>query len=290
MIITVTCNPAIDKTISENETMFNVGGKGINVSKVLKQLGCPSLCTGFLGKDNGRMITDVLDAMGIEHHFIEIEGKVRTNTKKIANGELIEENEKGPDVSKEDLDKLFAYLGTVENQTIVISGSAPKNLSDDLYYRMVKLVKDKGNYVVLDCDGERLKQALKANPDVIKPNKDEICGLFGFEYEEKEAIKRCKELGIDTIVLSLGGEGALFISKETYKAKAVKVNFVSPVGAGDSMVAAMAYGKEMDLSYVDTMKLAMSCASASVEMEGSNPPDKGKIEAFLDKIELQKLD
>ena len=177
MIITVTCNPAIDKTIKDNETIFDIGGKGINVSKVLKSLGVDSICTGFIGKDNKNIIYDKLDELDIKHHFIEINGAIRTNTKRIINNELIEENEKGPIPTKEDINNLINYLKQFKNEIVVISGSSNVNI----YYDLVKLLKKNNNYVILDADKDLLVEGIKACPNIIKPNKDEISRLFNID-------------------------------------------------------------------------------------------------------------
>ncbi|MBO4918783.1 MAG: hypothetical protein J5365_01355, partial [Erysipelotrichaceae bacterium] len=211
MIITVTCNPAIDQTVGQDGTVFDIGGKGINVSKVLKNMGCESLCTGLIGKQNGSIILNGLDELGIPHHFIGIDGKVRTNLKKIVDGELFEENQTGPDLSKEDVGKLFDYLEFFNDEIVVISGSAPANADDDLYRNMTQLLKRNGNTVILDCSGRKLQEGVKAFPDVIKPNYKEICELFGKEPKEDELIDTCLSLDIPFIIVSLGKQGALFI-------------------------------------------------------------------------------
>jgi len=289
MIITVTCNPAIDKTVYADHTDYNIGGKGINVSKVLKKLNTDSLATGFLGKENGQEVKDALDASGIEHHFIEIEGKVRTNTKLIQDGKLIEQNEKGPEVDENSVRQLFAYLSGFENEIVVISGSTSRNLDSSFYRRMVELLKKKGNYVILDCDGEMLKEGIKAKPDFIKPNKDEISAFFHIDYDRDEIIRRCKALNLENICISLGGEGALFIGKEIYEVEPLPVNFVSPVGAGDALVAGMTYGRYRNLDLKECIRVAIACASASVEMTGSIPPEYEHINDLIEKVEIRSV-
>lgn len=286
MTITITCNPAIDKTIASDSVVFNIGGKGINVSKVLRNLDVDSLCSGFIGKDNKDIIYDKLDELKIKHHFIEIEGKVRTNTKRIINNELFEENEKGPIVSDVDCNNLFNYLKNIKNDIVVISGSSNVNI----YYDLVKLLKENNNYVLLDADKQLLIDGIKANPNIIKPNKDEICRLFNVEYDEDLIIDKCRELNIDLVCVSLGEDGALFISKdEVYKAYCLDVDYQSAVGAGDAMVAGFVYGKIHSLDIIDTIKLAMACALASVETKGSEAPKKIDIFDKLNKVKVVNL-
>lgn len=284
MIITVTCNPAIDKTISDDSVVFDVGGKGINVSKVLKNLDIDSICTGFIGKENKKIVLDKLDELNIKHHFIEIDGRVRTNIKKIIDNELFEENEKGPGPDEDDVNNLFNYLKGFKNEIVIISGSCNVNI----YYDLVQLLKDNNNYVILDADEDLLVEGIKACPDVIKPNKEEICRLFKIEYKEELIIEKCKTLNIDLVCVSLGEDGVLFINRaNVYKAAALDVKYGSAVGAGDSVVASLAYSRVHSLDIIDAVKLAVSCSAASVETKGTMPP--GKKEVF-DKFERVKVE
>ena len=284
MIITITCNPAIDKTIKDNNTIFDIGGKGINVSKVLKSLGVDSICTGFIGKDNKNIIYDKLDELDIKHHFIEINGAIRTNTKRIINNELVEENEKGPTPIKEDINNLINYLKQFKNEIVVISGSSNVNI----YYDLVKLLKKNNNYVILDADKDLLVDGIKACPNIIKPNKDEISRLFNIDYDEKVVTKKCKELNMDLICISLGKDGALFINKDTvYKAKALDVKYASAVGAGDAMVASFAYSKLNNYDIKNAISLAIAASCASVETSGTKPPNKDKVFAYQKEVKVE---
>ena len=284
MIITITCNPAIDKTIKDNNTIFDIGGKGINVSKVLKSLGVDSICTGFIGKDNKNIIYDKLDELDTKHHFIEINGAIRTNTKRIINNELIEENEKGPTPIKEDINNLINYLKQFKNEIVVISGSSNVNI----YYDLVKLLKKNNNYVILDADKDLLVEGIKGCPNIIKPNKDEISRLFNIDYDEKVVTKKCKELNMDLICISLGKDGALFINEDkVYKAKALDVKYASAVGAGDAMVASFVYSKLNNYDIKNTISLAIAASCASVETSGTKPPNKDKVFAYQKEVKVE---
>lgn len=289
MIITITCNPAIDKTIYEDKVVYDVGGKGINVSKVLKNLNVPSLCTGFIGKDNKNIILDNLNDLGIKHNFIEVDGKVRTNTKRIINNELFEENEDGPIISDDDVLQLTNYLNSLKNEIVVISGSAPSSIDPHLYEELIYSLKKNSNYVLLDSSKDLFKYGIKAKPNIIKPNKEEICKYFNVEYEEKIIIEKCRELKIDMVVVSLGSEGALFIFKdEVYKADALKIKCSSSVGAGDSMVASFAYSKLNNLSNEEAIKLAMATSACACQTEGTKPPKFVDIMDNIEKIRIER--
>lgn len=285
MIITITCNPAIDKTVYENKTVFDIGGKGINVSKLLKNLGIDSIATGFIGKNNKDIIIDKLNELGIKNHFIEIDGDVRTNVKRIIDNHLYEENEKGPIVTDNDKNKLIDYLGQFKNEIVVLSGSCTNNI----YYELVNSLKENNNYVILDCEKDLLKQGILAKPDVIKPNRNEICEYFGCEYNE-EIINKIKKLGLDLVCLSLDKDGAMFIYKdEVYYAKPMNIEYKSATGAGDSMVGAIAFSRLNNLDIIETIRLAVACASAACEEEGSKAPNKESILAKKERVKVIKL-
>lgn len=286
MIYTITCNPAIDKTITNNDVSFDVGGKGINVSKTLKNYHQDSICLGLIGKENKKIVYDYLDKLGIQHDFIEIDGKVRTNTKIIQDDNLIEENEAGPMCDERNLCLLKDKLKAIKNDVVVISGSAPKNVDPNFYHDLVLKLKENNNYVILDCDKQLLENAIKAKPDVIKPNKDEVTELFKIDFDKEEILKKCKKLDIETIVVSLSEEGALFIGEEIIEASPLDVTFNSPVGAGDAMVAAIAYCKENKLSYREMIRYAMAYSAAAVEMEGSKAPRKERIDFLYNIVKV----
>lgn len=286
MIITITCNPAIDKSVNSDSITFDVGGKGINVSKILKNLNEDNLATGFVGRENKNVILDKLDELNIKHHFIEIDGEVRTNIKTIINNQLYEDNQKGPIVSDDDKDRLLEYLKKFSNEIVVLSGSSTSNI----YYELVKTLKDNGNYVILDCDKQLLIDGIKAKPNVIKPNKDEICRYFNCEYDEEIIIEKIKELKLDLVCLSLGEDGAIFVyNDEVYKVKPLKINYKNATGAGDCMVGAIAYCKAHKLDIIETIKLAIACASAACEMVGSKAPSKEDIFSKIGEVEVSKL-
>ena len=233
MIITVTMNPAIDKTV-EIEALqpgglnriqkveYDAGGKGINVSKTIQKLGGESIATGFLGGNAGKTIENVLNAMEIKNDFIWAEGETRTNTKVFEkNGELTELNEPGPEITEEQiqqlLDKLAGYAK--EDTLFILAGSIPGTVEKDIYKRIIEMVHEKGGKVLLDADGELFKRALDAKPDIIKPNRVELEGYMGIDYRasENELLKAAEELlekGMETVAVSMGKGGAMLIWKD----------------------------------------------------------------------------
>ena len=196
MIVTVTMNPAIDKTVDIDalergglnrihHVELDAGGKGINVSKTIHELGGTSLATGFIAGNAGKIIRNVMEEWQIENDFIEVSGETRTNTKVFeSSGELTELNEPGPVVEEKDikalLEKLLGYAG--EDTLFVLAGSVPQGVSKDIYREITNLVHQKGAKVLLDADGELFTNALDAAPDIIKPNRAELEQYAGMDY------------------------------------------------------------------------------------------------------------
>lgn len=292
MIFTITCNPAIDKTIIDDKTSFTIGGKGINVSKALHNLKVDSIVTGFLGSDNKDLFINDLNSNDLNHHFIIVDGKSRTNTKRIINNELYEENEDGPIISIDKQNELLDYVSTLKNEIVIISGSAPSSVDSNYYELLINNLKKNNCYVILDSSKSLLNNGIKAIPNVIKPNKKEFCEIFNIEYDEKAVIDKSYELlamGIENIIISLSEEGSLFINKDgVYKVKSLKLNYVSSLCAGDSMVAGIVYSKLNNLSYLDMIKFSTACASASVESINIFN-SLFQVEDLVDKVEIAKI-
>lgn len=308
MIVTVTMNPAIDKTVEIEKLLpgglnristveYDAGGKGINVSKTIRELGGKSIATGFLGGNAGKTIEAVLDEKGIEHDFIWVEGETRTNTKVFEqNGEVTELNEPGPKISEEQIeqliDKLMGYAS--EDTLFILSGSIPGTVDKNIYARIIRLVHEKKSQVLLDADGELFRKGLAAGPDIIKPNRVELEEYAGYDYraskEELFALAReFKEKGIKTIAVSMGGSGALFVHEEYEAASpALSVKAHSTVGAGDAMVAALAYAWNEKLGDDETVRLCMATAAGAVTTIGTKPPKRALVDELMQQVIIEK--
>jgi len=304
MIITITLNPAIDKTVEiENfeagtvnrslSTRLDAGGKGINVSKVVLSLHGKSKAMGILGRTNGGFIKEYLDNSGIENEFLFVDGDTRTNLKiidtiKRNNTDI---NEAGPEVSKEHIEQLKQIVfGDIDRTSILVfSGSVPQKVNKTIYSEWIVAAKKTGAKTILDTDGELLKHGIEAGPFLIKPNIHELERLAGRKLEDNHKIEEFarslkNKYGIKMIVVSLGEKGALFINKEnSILAKGIKVEVKSTVGAGDAMVAALAYAVDMGFSLEKTVKLAMASGIANVMTSGTQSADYEAI------IKLEKL-
>ena len=308
MIVTVTMNPAIDKTV-EIDTLcpgglnriqrveYDAGGKGINVSKTIKELGGESIAVGFLGGNSGRTIENVLNQKGIRNDFVWVDQETRTNTKVFEkSGELTELNEPGPVISPEQsqelLDKISAYAS--EGTLVILAGSIPSGVDSDIYAQIIRMVHEKGGKVLLDADGKLFRQALKAVPDIIKPNRVELEEYMGIDYRasEKElldAAEKFLESGIETIAVSMGKSGAMFV-RDGYQVKcpALSVKSHSTVGAGDAMVAALAYAWDQKLGSEDTVKLCMATSAGAVTTVGTKPPSREVVDELINQVVIQR--
>lgn len=309
MIYTVTLNPALDKSAEipgfrrgqvNRITAIHTdpGGKGINVSKVLAVLGHQSIACGLIAGHTGENILRALEQDGIICDFDRIPGETRTNLK-IYDPEdrsTTDVNEPGPAVLPEALDalrdRICAKLSA--GDVLVLSGSLPSSASKDTYARWIRSAKARGAAVLADAEGEVLRQCADAAPTFLKPNADELSGLFGKQLStEEDLIAAAKDLiasGVEKLIISRGAEGAIFVNKkEILIASSLPVTLRCTVGAGDSMVAAFASGLERGLSTEETFSLAMAVSAASVEMPGSTPPPLARVEELRSQVVLRRL-
>ena len=310
MIYTVTLNPAIDKTVvienfhagAVNRVMSvreDAGGKGINVSKCLQNLGAASTAAVILAGSTGDRLEGMLREAGIRVLQVRAEGQSRTNLKIIdpVKRENTDINEPGPAVSAALLENLKQTLGAQiqPGDAVVLSGSLPAGADTGLYAEWIAYFRNLGACVFLDADGEPMKKGLAARPYMIKPNDHELATLMGkTALTRQQMLEKAKSLlrgGIEEIVISLGGDGALFVSPDgCYQAAGLRVAVKSTVGAGDSMVAAMAYGKEKHLSREEQIRLAVAMGAASVMQDGTQPPEASLVWELAEQVAVIKLE
>jgi 1-phosphofructokinase len=301
MIITVTMNPAIDKTVDlehmvqgglnrVKNVIIDAGGKGINVSKTIKELGGETIATGFVGGSGGMLIKKVLLDLGIQSDFVEIKNEVRTNLKVVeSDGNVTEFNEPGPQVAQEELEALTQKLLSYANEEalFVLAGSIPNGISKSIYQTLTYKLKEKGAKVFVDADGELFIQSLEAGPDIIKPNRHELEEYYHRDYrvDETELIDMGQSLlekGIGMIAISLGQMGALFITKDkVLRCPGLKVEAHSTVGAGDAMVAALSFSYHQGFPLEECAKLGIATSAGAVTTKGTKPPKLELVDALL---------
>lgn len=301
MIYTVTFNPAIDyivrldsfKAGATNRVTYEKvlgGGKGINVSIVLSNLGIKSTALGFLAGFTGDEIRRQLEGFGVAHAFISLEQGFSRIDVKIKAGEETEVNGQGPDIPKDKRDLLFQKLEQLkENDTLVLAGSIPKTLPDDIYERIMARLEKNKLRIVVDAEKRLLLNVLKYHPFLIKPNQHELGDMFGVMLKtDDEVIVHAKKLqgkGARNVLISMGGDGAIFVGEDgaIYKSKVPKGTLVNSVGAGDSMVAGFLTGFEEsggDFKRAFLMGVASGSASAFSEALAT----REEVEALLEKL------
>jgi len=308
-IITVTLNPAMDKTIKINnleigrvnrisEVRYDIGGKGINVSEVLMSFGIKSIVTGFLGGHYAETFKTQLMKKRIETKFFKLLGDTRINTKIIdtATGVCTDINEVGPYVPEEVLERFLQSFKVMcsKDDIVVLTGGASPSVPRDIYKTLTEIAKSQGAFVILDADGDLLKHGVEACPDIIKPNQYEFCQLDNQEILTKEEMlevaEKLRSNGVGKILISLGSKGAMYItSRGTYYAPSVKVDVISPVGAGDAMVAALVHSKLQGLDDEQTLRYAVACGAATVTLEGTQICTATQVSKLLPKVKIRLL-
>jgi 1-phosphofructokinase len=266
------------------------GGKGINVSKVIDKLGGTSIALGILGGNTGRAIADRLAQMGLHCDFLFAQGETRTNLKVVdpilhTNTDM---NEPGFEVTEELLDVLLCKLTQTlhPDDIVVLSGSLPKGAPGDTYYKWGCACAAVGAKVFLDADGVALIEGLKAKPFFVKPNNDELSRLMGKSLDSvadlAAAAKQLLSDGIGLVVVSMGSQGALYVTAErTIYAEGLKVPVGSTVGAGDSVVAAMAVAESKGYSLEDAVILSTATGAANVMCSGTQAAQWETIEKLM---------
>lgn len=309
MIVTVTMNPAIDKTVEIKSLLpgglnriqrveYDAGGKGINVSKTLRELGGESVATGFLGGNAGRTIAHVLEERGITSDFIWVDGETRTNTKVFEeSGALTELNEPGPMISDAQLKQLIEKLeGYAKEDTLfILAGSIPAGVGPEIYKDIIERVHQKGAKVLLDADGTLFRYALEVGPEMIKPNRAELEEYMNMDHQASEeelrdVTRKLIETGIETVLVSMGESGAMLI-REGYEVKspALPVKAHSTVGAGDAMVAALAYSWDKKLANEETMRFCMAASAGAVTTIGTKPPARELVDRLKEQVLIQQI-
>lgn len=281
MIYTVTFNPALDyileldkleigKIQKSKTELILPGGKGINVSTVLTNLEIDNIALGYKAGFVGAELERLLRNMNVKTDFIDLEeGNSRINVK-ISGEEETAINTNGPQISENKILELLEKLKTLnENDYLVLSGSIPSSIKDDIYEKICRIVKKQNVKIVVDATKNLLVQALKYNPFLIKPNNEELGEIFGVEIHTKEDAyvygKKLKEMGAQNVLVSMGKIGAALIDEagQEYFIKSPEGKRVNTVGSGDSMVAGFIAGFLKYKNYNDALKMGVSAGSAS---------------------------
>ena len=307
MIVTVTLNPALDRTVfvpnfragevnRAVSTVVDAGGKGINVAKALHELGSDSLACGLVAGQYGRQIKQYLTSVGVKYDFLDVAGETRVNIKIVdENGNHTDINERGFEVTHGEVERLKEYLARYakKDNIIVISGSTPPNLTLEAYGELCQIASKAGHFIV-DAEGDHLLEGIKAKPDYIKPNKAELAKTLGRPIVTTEDVitgaRELIEKGAKNVAVSMGSEGAIFVSEtRAIRAKTPAVPVKGPVGAGDVMVAGIAQSLECGNNMEDLAKFAVSAGAASVTAEGTKMASRRTVLKLFAETTIEEL-
>lgn len=303
MIYTVTLNPSIDYIVRLDKVVVGsvnrmtsddkfAGGKGINVSRILQRLGVENTATGFLGGFTGKFVEDGLKAEAIATKFVQVDQDTRINVKIKADDET-EINGTGPQISPDQLAQLEAILsGLSAEDTVVFAGSAPANLGNQVYNRLIPVAKEAGAQVVCDFEGQTLLDALNYQPLLVKPNNHELEAIFNVKLDGLVDVEKyAREIlakGAQNVIISMAGDGALLVTPEAaYFAKPIKGQVKNSVGAGDSMVAGFTGEFVKSADPIEALKWGVACGTSTAFSDDLASIDF--IKETYQKVEVEKL-
>ena len=303
MIYTVTLNPSIDYFIDLDEFLVgelnriksdrkSPGGKGINVSTVLQNVGIESVALGFVGGFTGKYLIDSLTAKNIKTDFVTVEGDTRINVKLHSDVET-EINGAGPKITSSELEQLLEKFDQMQKgDMVVLAGSIPASLPSTLYQQVTETLQDKDVKVVVDATKDLLVEVLPYQPFLIKPNHHELGEIFGVEIKNaEEAIpygKKLIEMGAQHVIVSMADKGSLlFVNDEVYFANIPKGTLVNSVGAGDSVVAGFIASYSKEPVATEAFRFGAAAGSATAYSEGLATEEK--INELISQVQVKKI-
>jgi 6-phosphofructokinase 2 len=308
MIYTITLNPALDRTIWIQKVRDDVsnrileeksfaGGKSVDVSKVLKNLGVDNIALGFVGGFAGRELEGRLLNEGIETDFVRVSGETRTNIiiHETDTGKQLAFNARGPEIKPDELMQFIEQLERLPcGEVVAIGGSIPLGVSPEIYRKIINLVKKCQAKVVLDVDGEALRQGIKALPNVIKPNIHELSELAGRELKGLDdvvsAARSINQQGVEIVLISMGAKGILLVSDgQQYLAVPPNVNVESTIGAGDSSVAGFIFGLVQGKDLKQCLIYAVAAGTATTLRQGTALCQKDDFERIVPQVSITDL-
>lgn len=309
MIATVTLNPALDRSIYVGKLLPNdtnrivkvetdIGGKGINAARVLRELGSETMCLGFIGGKTGRFIEHELRQDGIETDFVHVHDETRTNIgiQESSGAPPTTLNEPGPAITDAELTELYGKvrMAASKSSMVIIGGSLPPGAPVDIYHTLVGLVQAEGAQAILDADGEPMRLGMDAAPFMIKPNRAEVKRLIGVEIKSLDdavrAVNILKQSGVKLIVISMGADGAVAGSDEgIWHAVPPKVEVVSTIGSGDSMVAGIAHVISGCGSLAEALRWGSAAGAATAMTDGTAICSAAGVQSLLDQVQVRKM-
>ncbi|HHX8433966.1 TPA: 1-phosphofructokinase [Vibrio diabolicus] len=307
-VVTITLNPALDLTGSVNE--LNVGsvslvqqsnlhaaGKGVNVAKVLSDLGADVTVTGFLGKDNPELFHQLFNDIGVKNEFVEVQGATRINVKLVeANSNVSDINFPGVQVTADEIarfeETLFRLAET--HDYFVLAGSLPGGVTAEQCAAWIKALHQQGKKVLFDSSKAALKSGIEAHPWLIKPNDEELGDFVGEHLETPEqcqaAAQTLSDKGIENIVVSMGADGVMWLNQGKWlRAQPPRMNVVSTVGAGDTLVAGLCWGHMQLMPKNDLLRFATALSALAVSQVGVGLTSQEELENIKQQTEVSEL-
>jgi 1-phosphofructokinase family hexose kinase len=334
MILTVTLNPSVDHALFVGQLQLNdtnrvirterdAGGKGVNLARVVAELGQPALATGFLGGGAGAYVRKVLDRQGVHHCFVEVDGETRTNfsVEDETDAPPTTFNEPGPTITASDFAELVEQVQQLAPKVrwLSLGGSLPPGAPEDSFFRLAEIGHASGCFVALDADGEAMRQGLVGAPDLIKPNDNEASRLLDRPVETldqavdaaQELVKRLQRKAdahpiagqrpvdqgraeyvfcMPIAIVSRGGDGAVLACPgQVWEAKPPKVDVKSTIGSGDSMVAGVLWALEEGKPLEEAFRWGTACGAATATTDGSEIARRPVILELLEDVQVQRL-
>lgn len=308
-LITITLNPALDltarleaMTLGEvnlvSDANLRAAGKGINVAMVLKDLGREVGLTGWLGADNQQSFVALFAERALADHFVRVAGSTRINVKiSEQSGRVTDLNLPGLTIHEGEVAALEAAIDELAPQAdwFVLAGSLPKGVAPDCCARLIRLLKAKGKQVIFDCSGLALSEGIKAAPTLIKPNLEELEQWAGRPIktlsEQAECARALQAQGIAHVVISNGADGLIWFGPDaTWQAIPPRMQVVSTVGAGDSLVAGLAHGLSLGWAPEQTLRLATAVSALAVSQIAVGFSDISVLNPLLEQVRVQRLD
>jgi 1-phosphofructokinase family hexose kinase len=310
MIYTLTLNPAVDRELTvpaieydavlrASESRVDFGGKGFNVSRLLKGLGAESTAVGFLGGKAGEILQDGLKALGVGSEFVWVPGETRTNISIVtqSGGHYIKVNEKGPLVDSAKQQELLDKIAILARpgDWWVLAGSLPPGVSDDFYARIARVLNGHGSMTLLDTTGEPLRLGCVEKPYLVKPNAEEARALTGLPVETPAEIAavaaEIRRMGAQNVVISMGKAGAMLQTAEgTWLTLSPKIQEKNPIGAGDSMVGGLTWALTRGLSLKESLGWGVASGAATASLSGTEVGSQKLIEKLFAQVEYERLE
>lgn len=309
MITTITLNPSLDKTIYVSKLACNdtnriakveidAGGKGINCSRMLNELGAQTKALALLGGETGEYIRLVLERKGVQLECVNTDKPTRTNIciEDLSGAPPTTLNERGGPIDHKELVQLFEMAKDLAQKSsyLIIGGSIPLGINPDVHKVLVQIGATRGAKVVLDADGEAFEEGLKSKPFMIKPNRAEAERLLGKQFESKTDVARAalelSKRGIELVIISLGKQGAIACHDGIiYDAVAPTIKPKSTIGSGDSLIAGVVYGLEQGLSIEDSLALGCAAGAATALSDGTCIGTKADVDRLIESAKVTKI-